>query len=386
MYYRRIVRNVLLSDHACQCNEMSRFNYRHAAVLAAVASLGAAGMAAARTAPAIAQSAQRLTTLLTSVTSINTQRHQAVFPLHRGVANGHTVWYILTDVSDAAEAKARGLVFAPALGGVGVTQSVTVVDGIWHFAGAPDFSSARAFRPGPTGFPPAAGAPGAKGDDAYSPFVRLPDSTTVYNAPIVAAGDAGFDVAAHTNTADRVLAIDPAAATVTLLLADGFADGKRVFYISTEASDPGAATIERATFVPSLAKSAASARLPIYVIANGQTGHANPQAQGLGFVSLDGGLAEDATTANGADLQSSRNILASAPNVTPSGNGTYTPLWDVYVGQWSAAATSAHRNVQLTSASAVGEAVAAHDLTGPDGKAFGPVGFAVNCPVVAIFN
>lgn len=364
---------------------MNYSNYRYAAVLAAAASLGAAGAATAWTAPATAQSAPRLTTLLTSVRSIDTQRHQAVFPLHRGVAAGRAVWYVLTDVSDAAEAKARGLIFAPALGGVDVTQSVTVV-GIWHFAGAPDFSSNRVFRPGPTGFPPAAAAPGAKGDDAYSPFVRLSGSTTVYNAPIVAVGDGGFDVAAHTNTADRVLAIDPAASTVTLLLADGFADGKRVFYISTEASDPGAATIERATFVPSLAKSAASARLPIYVIANGQTGHANPQAQGLGFVSLDGGLAEDATTANSPDLQSSRNVLAAAPNVTPSGNGSYTPLWDVYVGQWSALATSAHRDVQLTSASAVGDAVAARDLSGPEGKAFGPVGFVVNCPVVAIFN
>jgi hypothetical protein len=138
-----------------------------------------------------------------------------------------------------------------------------------------------------------------------------------------------------------------------------------VFYISTETSEPGAATIERATYVPGLAQSSATARLPIYVIANGQTGSGNPQAQGLAFVALDGGLREEATAANSARLQSSRNILGSAPSLTASGNGSYTLLWDVYVGTWSVAATTTHRNTQLTTAAAVTAAAEAHDLTGP---------------------
>jgi hypothetical protein len=360
---------------------MTRFPYSPLAAAAVTAFLSLAGLCAAA-----AAGTGQPTALIPSVKSIDAPRHQAVFPLHRGVAKGRTVWYIVTDVSDENEARAQGLVFAPTLAGVGATQSVSVEGGTWHFAGAPDFGSTRVFRAGPTGFPPAAAAPGAKADDTYSPFVRLAGSATVYNAPIVAVGDREFDVERHTNTADRVLAIDPRAGTVTLLLADGFADGKRVLYISTEASDPGAATIERATYVPALAMSAASARLPIYVIANGQTGRDNEQAQGLGFVALDGGLENEATTANSAALQSSRNILGGVPAVTPSGNGGYTPLWDVYVGQWSAGAIGAHRDAQLRDAAAVNDAVAAHDLTGPDGKAFGPVGFAVNCPVVAIFR
>jgi hypothetical protein len=101
----------------------------------------------------------------------------------------------------------------------------------------------------------------------------------------------------------------------------------------------------------------------------------------LAFAALDGGLGEAATTANSAQLQTSRNVLESAPSLIASG-GTYTPLWDVYIGAWSPSA-KAH---QLTSQTAVNAAVAAHELTGPDGKAFGPVGFAVNCPVVAIFD
>ena len=362
---------------------MNRFPFR-LGMLALAASLSFG--AAARPTPAPAQSAQPPTTLLKSLKSIDVQRHQAVFPVHRGVANGRTVWYVVTDVSDAKAATAQGLIFAPAIANVGSTQTVTVENGTWRFAGAPTFSSTRVFKPGPTGFPPADAAPGAKADDAYSPFVHLAGSSTVYNAPIIAVGDGSFDVVRHTNTAARVLALDPTAGTVTLLVADGFAGGKRVLYISTEASDPGAATIERATYVPGLAKSAAAARLPIYVVANGQTGRANTNAQGLSFVALDGGLTEDATVANSARLQSSRNVLSSAPSVTASGNASYTPLWDVYVGAWTAIATEGHRNVQLTSADAVTQATAAHDLTGPDGKAFGPVGFAVNCPVIAIFE
>jgi hypothetical protein len=345
----------------------------HPGVLALVVSLGLA------TAPPNAARAEspQPATLIASVKSIDIQHHQVVFPIHRGVANGQTVWYVLTDVSDANAAKNQGLIFAPAIANVGTEQGVTVENGTWHFAGAPAFSSARVFKPGPSGFPPADAMPGAKADDKYSPFVRVSGSSTVYNAPIVAVGDGPFDVVRHTNTAPRVLALDPAAASVTLLLADGFAGGRQVFYISTEVSDPGTATMERATYAPELAKSGASARLPIYVVANGK-------AQGLSFVALNGKLTEDPTASNSAELLSPHNVLSSAPTVITGGNASYSPLWDVYVGAWTPAAAQANRNVQLTSTAAVTQAVSAHDLTGPGSKPFGPVGVVVNCPVVAI--
>jgi hypothetical protein len=314
------------------------------------------------------------TLLLRSATAVDTVKHTVVLPLHRGTAGGKTVWYIRTDVSDSAAAASEKLVFAPQLANVGATQAVTVSGAVWNFAAAPDFSPARVFTPGPTGFPPAKGAPGATAAAAYSPFVTL--SGRVYNAPIVATGDGPFDVTTHANTADRVLAIDKAAGTVTLLLADGFAGGKHVYYISTEASDPGAATLERATYAPAIGKAPASARLSILVIVNGQE-------QGLAYAALHGNLNENATIANSATLKTSLNILGGLPGSGPSG-GIYDPLWDVSVGAWTADAVAAHKNVTLKSAEAVQSAVAAKQITGPGGKTFGPVGFDVNCPVIAV--
>jgi hypothetical protein len=330
--------------------------------------------AAAAVAPV--RAATTPTLLIKSVRAIDIARNTVTFPVHKGTANGVTVWYILTDVSDAAQAKARGLVFAPLLANAGATMRVSANGGTWSFAAAPDFTPARTFAPGPGGFPPAAAAPGATASSTYSPFVTVDGSATVYNAPIVATGNGPFDVATHTDTADRVLALDPAAGTVTLLLADGFAEGKHVYYISTEASDPGAATIERATYAPSLGKTPASARLPIDVIVNGRD-------QGLAFAALNGHVDATATLANSATLKTPHNVLGGLPAATPDG-GVYDPLWDANVGAWTAAAVAAGENGPLTSADAVTRAAAANRLTAPGGGPFGPAGFAVNCPVVAI--
>jgi len=321
-----------------------------------------------------------------SIKSLDAAENRVVFPLHRGEADGTTVWYILTDASDQAAATARGLEFAPSIAGVGITQSVSASDGTWHFEGAPDFSKQRVFKAGPTGFPPADAAPGAVAGPKYSPFVRVGSSPIVYNAPIVATGDGPFDVATHTNTADRVLAIDKNAGTVTLLLARGFGAGKTVLYISTEASDPGAAVLERATLDPGLANSSPDSRLPIYAFANGQTGAGNAQAQGFAHLALDGNLDQEATADNSASLGSPLNILGGVPTPVGGGVSLYSPLWNASIGVWSAAAIAAHRNIRLTTTAAADAAAASGDLTAPDGKAFGPVGIVVNCPVVAVYQ
>jgi hypothetical protein len=294
-------------------------------------------------------------------------------PLLRGTAGATTVWYIVTDSSNAADARRRGTIYAPLLAGVGAgcagcLRSATETGGAIAFAGAPDFSPARTFKPGPTGFPPAAAAPGAKAGAAYTPFVKI--GGAVVNAPIVATGNGPFDVTTHTNTEDRVVAIDTSKHTVTLALAKGFSGGKRVLYISTEASDAGAAAIERATFVPAL--KATGGFVPIDVVANGTH-------QGLGFVALHGRLSEDASAANAATLGSSMNVLSTFP-LGPTA-AAYSPLWNVTVLAWKPAAGAAHRDVVLTGPTEI----AAHeaDLTGPGGKPVGPVGFVVNCPVIA---
>lgn len=339
-----------------------------------LALLATAAFALTGTQPVLA--ADKPTLLIKSVRAIDTARHTVVFPIHKGSANGKTVWYILTDASDAAQAKARGLVFAPLLANVGSTMAVKSAGGTWQFAAAPDFTPDRVFKPGPGGFPPAAAAPGAVAAAEYSPFVKVDGGSVVYNAPIVATGDGPFDVDTHRDTADRVLALDPKAGTVTLLLADGFAAGKHVFYISTEASDPGAATLERATYAPSIGTSPQSARLRIFALVNGRD-------QGFAYAALSGHLAESATTASSASLQTSRNILGGLPAAGPDG-GIYDPLWDVSIGAWTKAAVDAGQNVQLTDTDAVQAAADKGRITAPDGKPFGRAGIAVNCPVVAV--
>ena len=317
------------------------------------------------------------TLLIKSVRSIDVANKTVVFPLHRGTSHGRSVWYILTDVSDASQSQARGITFAPALAGVGATQTIASKAGVWDFPAKPNFANHRVFVAGPTGFPPAKAAPGATADAAYSPFVHLAGSAIVYNAPIIAVGDGPFDVTQHANTSDRVLAIDPGAGTVSLLLADGFANGKKVLYISTEASDAGAATIERATYAPRIGTAPASARLRILVLVNGVE-------QGLAYAALKGNLSQDASSVNSAQLKTSRNVLGGLPAIGSGGNGIYDPLWDASVGVWTPAAVAAHKNGTLMSAAAVQQNVDAKLLTGPGGKPFGPVGFAVNCPVIAI--
>jgi hypothetical protein len=339
-----------------------------------------AGMAGLTLAPAAAAPLPAANIVLKSAISVDPVANTVVLPVHKGTAAGKTVWYIITDSSDKADAAARGVVYAPLLAGVGAVQDATESAGIVQFPGAPDFAPERAFAPGPAGFPPANASPGATAAAAYSPFVRIAGSPIVLNAPIIATGDGPFDVTTHKNTHDRVLAID--GKTVTLLLAHGFVAGHAVVYLSTEASDAGAATIERATFVPSLGK--AAAKIPILVFANGQTGAGNTQAQGLAHAALDTHLTADATAATAATLASPRNVLTAFPTGTSAAG--YTPLWDATVGVWSPAALAAKKNTLQTNAAAVYALAEAKTLTGPDGKAFGPAGFVVNCPVVAFLN
>ena len=329
-----------------------------------------------------AEALPRAKIVLPNTISVDTSAQTVTLPLLRGRAGSETVWYIVTDSSNEADAKKRGAIYAPLIANVrancaACVQHVTQSNGEVSFNGAPDFSKTREFTPGPTGFPPKSAAPGATASAAYSPFIRIGTAAAVINAPIVATGSGPFDLTKHTNTHERVVAIDTAKKTVTLLLVHGFANGKPVLYISTEATDPGVATIERATYVPSLGKVTAGT-IPIFVVANGPTGAA---PQGLAYAALDGRLTENATAANASTLRAPMNVLASFP--TGPGAAAYTPLWSANVGVWSNAAVAAHRNVQLTSPQAFSAAVARKDLTGPGGKPFGPIGVLVNCAVVA---
>lgn len=310
---------------------------------------------------------------------VDLANQRAVLPVARGRSGTKDVWYIVTDASTAEEASALGVVHAPLLKDVTIVQNVRRENGILNFPAAPDFSARRHFQPGPQGFPPAAAAPGATASDAYSPFIRIDGSDTVLNAPIIAVGTGPFDVAGRTDVHDRVLALDTRRKTVTLLLSRGFAEGRAVSYISTEATDPGVAAMERATYVPGLAGTEGD--VAILAIANGPTGRTNPEAQGLAFASLDGGLADEPTYAESARLLAPGNILTTIPSGRTA--AAYTPLWGVSLAIWSEAARRDGQIRQLRDQTTVYRLAQAKSLTGPEGKPVGPVGILVNCPVIA---
>ena len=345
---------------------------------AAFAIAGAAAVATLWGGSVAASELPRDHVVLASALRVDADTNTVVLPLFNGTVSGKAVYYIITESSNQADAAKRGLNYAPHIGAA-FTQAATGSEDGLAFAGAPDFSPARTYTPSATGFPPASAAPGAVGDDAYSPFVKLSDGTTL-NAPIVATGNGPFDVTTHANTAARVLAIDPAKKTVTLLLAHGFFNGSHVVYLSTEASDAGAAAIERATYVKNLATSGPASRIAIVALANGQTGKDNPNAQGLAHLALDENLSSDAVLGDSANFGSPLNILATFPT-GPTAAG-YRPLWDANVGVWSKAAVAAGENVKLTSASQAYDLSSKGSITTPDGKPLAPVGFVVNCPVV----
>jgi hypothetical protein len=268
-------------------------------------------------------------------------------------------------------------------------------EAIVNFSGVPDFTPTRVLTPGPNGFPPAAAMPGAVGDKQYSPFIRIEGSSTIYNAPIVAVGDGPFDFTTHTNTADRVLAMDTRqdddGPEATMLLAHGFDSGQPIVYLSTEASDPGAAALERATYVPLLNRAPfvsgddnlGSARERIFVFINGQTGAQNPNGQGLQYLTKNGSINVDATLANAPSLGSPLNVQGDFPSLDdPRHANAYSPLWDVQLSQWSDATISQGANKRQMDENQILNLVGKNAITGPGGAPYGGV-FVVNCPPVA---
>jgi hypothetical protein len=286
-------------------------------------------------------------------------------PLHQGQSRGRTVWYVVLDSSDGHDARALGVNESQKLAnarGSGAVQRVTVQGGIVDFPASVDFAFAtRRVVPGPQGFPPADFQFSAKGEDGYSPLIQLPDGT-IRNAPQV-ANDSGL--------APKVVAIDLVGRTVTMEETPGFQGGKPVRYLSTDSSNPLAATLENVTFAPALDQAPTvgddgtdSSRASLAAFVNGQTGAQNPQRRGLNSAILDG--------------LSPLNVLRWNP-----GQGRYSPLWDVHLGAWTAAALAAGRNLRQTDFGDV-QGLASHgQVTAPDGGPFSANGLIVDCPIIS---
>jgi hypothetical protein len=366
---------------------------------------------------------QRENLVLESALQVDLTHETVRLPLYKGTANGHTVWFILTESSDQGLAKNSGLNYAPKLANIAngcaecvqtVTQEQPTPDqnkfgqAALHFQGEPDFTPTRTLVPGPNGFPPASFSPGAVAGKGYSPFIRIDGTSVVYNAPIVATGDGPFDVVHHTNTADRVLGIHiapPAPAGqyfdswVDLLLVKGFDAGQPILYLSTEADDPLAAVLERSTYVPALARASytggddflGSARERLFGFINGQTGANNRNAQGFVNLVVDGHAAEDASAGNTALINALRNggdllnVFGDFPTLKdPRHADAYSPLWDAQLGQWTQKAIDQGLNKRQIDENVVFNLAATRPdlLTGPGGAAYGTVGIDINCAVI----
>ncbi len=287
-------------------------------------------------------------------------------PLYKGASHGHPVWYVVLDASTSNAAAKYGVNRSNKLAnarGTAAVQKVSSTGGVLNFPASVDFSPPRVITPGPTGFPPLAASPGAVGEAGYSPLIELPDGT-VLDAP---------QLANSSGQADKIVSIDTAALKVTYRETNGFSRNNPVRYVSTDSSDPGAAAIEDVTYAPNLnaapfagGDGTNSARASLAAFINGQTGAGNPNRQGLNSALLDG---------HGLDPL---NNLAWNPS-----QGRYSPLWDVFLAEWTNAAIAAQRNTVQTAFADVSKLAENGLVTGPRGAPFGPVGFIVVCPIIS---
>jgi hypothetical protein len=295
-------------------------------------------------------------------------------PLMQGTSGGKTVYYVVTESSNKADAAARHVNYSPKLAnaiGTPAVQNVTENNGVIDFPATVTFGQTRVLVPSATGFPPAKAVPPATGNSGYSPFVKLP-SGIVINAP---------QIQNPTGHADKALKIDLKNKTVLYQETEGRYEDKHVHYVSFESGSPIAAALEDVTYAPALnALPAAgkdglkdSSREELVAFVNGPTGLTNPGRQGENSVAFDN-----------ADPH---NILKEVP-VLPLhesvGDPAYTPGWDVHLAAWTQAAIDGGQRVELQSTDEVALWVGMKAVTGPGGAKFGPSGFVVNCPLVSI--
>jgi hypothetical protein len=304
----------------------------------------------------------------------NTTSTIAQFPLQKGTSGGKTVWYVVTDSSNKADALARHVNFAPklanAIGTPGV-QTVKMVNGVIDFPATVNFSPQRVLQPGPAGFPPAKASPPSVGNAGYSPLIKLPNGIVI-NAPQI-ANDSGH--------ADKAVKLDMSKNTVLYQETEGRYEDKHVHYASFESGNPVAATIEDVTYAPAFntipkagdVRLKTSARERLIAFINGPTGIANPGRQGINSTILDS-----------ADPH---NILQEVPVLplhSDIGAPLYTPGWDVHFAEWTKDAIASGSRVEIQSGDELDLRVTMKLVTGPGGKKFGPSDFTVNCPLISI--
>jgi hypothetical protein len=307
-------------------------------------------------------------TLLLKSATENADLTEVTLPIFEGRRGSETVWYVVTESSNKEDAARRKVHYSPKMAnakGTNAVEKVKMENGMIVFSGSVIFTPERSVVPGPMGFPPKEARPGAVGEAGYTPMVELPDGT-VLNAP---------HIKNSTGEHDRLVSIDLKNRKATFRMTRGFFEGKVVHYTSFNASDPGVAAVEAATYTPRLAATPikgssgpASALIGLIPFANGQTGKMNPARQGLSSALMGEG--------------DPFNIVEEIP--FGERELLYTPMWDVHIAVWKPAAITAKRNTAQMDFNAVARLARAGQISGPDGKPWGPIGVVVNCPIVSI--
>ena len=314
-----------------------------------------------------------------SVIAVDTVGGTVTMPAFRGRIREAQVWYIVTESSDPADARRRGVTWAPRLvllANSPAAQYGQFNDGVLEYTAGVNFAQERVMRPAPdSGFPPLEARAGSVAQRRYSPFVQLAGGIII-NAPIIAADDGALD---------RVITLDPRRMSVMLKMSRGYANDRHAWYISTEASDELVAAFERATWAPSLAAApapaaagATSARSGLLAIVNGVTDRTSPDRQGLRSALL-------------SDL-SPLNVLQHAPDPTGM-DVSYSPLWDMHLASWTPSSINTNQRekvftfMEATSFAKRGLLVSASPGL-PNSQLGGlhAAAVAINCPIIITFS
>lgn len=332
--------------------------------LAGVVGLAMASVAAT----ALADDMKKGHRLLLKSAVENSDFTEVTLPIVEGQRAGETVWFVVTESSDRADAEARGVHYSPKMAngkGTLAVQKVGMANGKVQFLGSVDFAPERVVVPSATGFPPKEAKPGAIGEALYTPLIELPNGI-VLNAP---------QIKNNSGQHDRLIRIDVKKRVATFRMTDGFYQGRRVHYTSFNASDPGVAALEAANYTPNLkalpnkgSNSPSSALTGLAPIVNGPTGKMNPQRQGL----------SSALMGEGDPLNIVQEIPAGDRALA------YSPMWDVHASVWAQVAMPVKSTVIQTDFNEVEKLALAGQIAGPEGKPWGSIGVVVNCPIISV--
>jgi hypothetical protein len=359
-----------------------------ATAMAAVFALAASARAESENARARPPSVGIFSYSFPGALKIDVEHETVTLPLHEGrTTDGRVTWYVVSESSDPADAKRRGVNYSNKLlnaVGTAAVQKVHFHEGELVFDGTVNFGLTHVLVPGPNGFPPLQFAAGAAGDAKYTPLVQIvpdkdaqpgkaaPGIGVVLNAP---------QVANETGKSGSVVDIDYEGKTVTLNMLGGWVDGQFTLYLHTDASSELVAALEHSTYTPNLnaapgiaSDEPPSARASISPVVNGIRGDSDPMRQGL----------ESALLGQGDPF----NIAQEQP----SDPVHYTPIWDVSPVLWTDAAIAAGLRVQLHSQDSIrtqalaGNIVSA--LPGTPDVSLGGInasGSISNCPIIVVF-